>query len=733
MQVINALLSFFSFAVLLGTQACGKKDSGHTPPALAPVSGVQSQSGKEYYFDHELSLKEGAKLTKLEAKIFKDISAKKPLQIGDIQAAHFETSLAEKDLSEKEASQIVLDFQSRYKELLRDLGTREVLEKIKPKIEKKIESITKDGRYLYDPEVTNVLDIFPRGASQCYSGTILFEYVYLGNREHSSPIIIGEHRVWILETGHILPGQIRSTAAGPRLYGFETTLRGIALKDYGETQDLNFPLRVINSLDGLVFEIFKRHMASHEQTQLRESLVRKAAKKYRIPYERLEGLIAKSALESNKQDRADLSSNPFALKKNQKGKLFLNNTALGFGALRLPLESSIPPYADRMAVAGNNTRVFASEMERVRKLSSMLTETYVFKIDPDKGVISIGLENGEIILQEPLKGRRVLTYLKSYSLWDPKGALDSCEVKAGCSEAEIAFLVERNARQAFLIVIFEDGSFLNFDIFQKRVSRPLAFPEGYHFFYMDELQEFLVGGHQEATTWRLLPMHSHLRESLPMSKIEKGDYEYLRNSQDYVFLFSPDNRMRVYGKRARSQKILLDIPVDGVWGGQYFEVTGKHLMVGTEGKIALFDLSSGKKIRDMEVDEYEAICQGLPPDMHCHGLKASGESDDLAVSLDIRNYGDTGPAHAELLLDDINSDLLKEKTEKFRQDEEEKWAKWQEDQEEEKDHKDEGPPATWVDKKLMKESAPRQKKSQLNHGQRYPRYNQYPAYVSYPK
>lgn len=146
--------------------------------------------------------------------------------------------------------------------------------------------------YDYYAHANTIIDIYKNNASQCYSGTALFEVLFRDSIGLAG--FLSANRVVIFESGHVLPGFVMKRGAGFRLYGIETTAAGRGLVDYGPTKDLNQPMRIVDANDFIVVELLKAFLDKDQTEDFVQAILKNTGTKYDIPVERLEQKIQDS-------------------------------------------------------------------------------------------------------------------------------------------------------------------------------------------------------------------------------------------------------------------------------------------------------------------------------------------------------------------------------------------------------------------------------------------------------
>ena len=112
----------------------------------------------------------------------------------------------------------------------------------------------------YQEDTVGIDHAFLNNQLQCYSGTYLFNLVArkaLGTdefRRHNVVVIFRKH--------HVLPGYMEKTKDGFRLTGIETTMSGPSLVDFGMTDSLPQPIRVVDAEHFAMTEIMKDRMGN---------------------------------------------------------------------------------------------------------------------------------------------------------------------------------------------------------------------------------------------------------------------------------------------------------------------------------------------------------------------------------------------------------------------------------------------------------------------------------------
>jgi len=257
-----------------------------------------------------------AQLTDEQTQIYSRVNAEQTVQFGDIskafineharefvaredKAGHVSGSL--EDNAKSFAGLITMEVTNRVGNHVVNLGQN--FEIIKMQTEKSLEA---KQPLLYNIDSNSPFDLMLDNKMQCYSGTVYHQFQWrAGTRQEFA----SKNPVVIYEFGHILPGYVGLEQGNYHLYGVETTVDGLGLKDYGLTKDLNRAMRVIDADMFALIEIFKGQIANTDD--VRSAALKLTAAKYMIPLDTLEALVAaqaKGAISASGVDEAFLNS-----------------------------------------------------------------------------------------------------------------------------------------------------------------------------------------------------------------------------------------------------------------------------------------------------------------------------------------------------------------------------------------------------------------------------------------
>ena len=221
------------------------------------------------------------------------------------------THALESDRSAKDLEKVLLSISAGFAGGVFDL---------KPYYEKNIEDkIWRGQETLYNVNAINLFDPVSTNRMQCYSGTLQFISALMSQ--------VPSHReqaVLIFTDGHVLPGILENSSGKYKLAGVETTARGQARLDYGNTEETKGRVRVVTLNDFLIVEALKNDIANLK-------LVLDST----LPNLKSFGFKPEQLLA---YEDMDFGSNPFSK---------LNQTPFAFGNVSLPEADTRRPHIDR--------------------------------------------------------------------------------------------------------------------------------------------------------------------------------------------------------------------------------------------------------------------------------------------------------------------------------------------------------------------------------------------------
>lgn len=191
--------------------------------------------------------------------------------------------------------------------------------------------------------------VYREGAAQCYSGTSLFEVLF--RKTFGQGIFKELNRVVIFEAGHILPGYAIRNENRWHLYGVETTVAGKAVTDFGYTNDIKEPIRVVDANDFVVTEIFKRHLDSARAELMVKAILKSTADQYEIEVEALEKMI-QSKVGSVVSSSKGIGTAKLTKESWSSGKI--NSSPFSFGSADIPNGRQPRIKADQLQPRGDH-------------------------------------------------------------------------------------------------------------------------------------------------------------------------------------------------------------------------------------------------------------------------------------------------------------------------------------------------------------------------------------------
>jgi hypothetical protein len=140
------------------------------------------------------------------------------------------------------------------------------------------ELINSKGRTgVYNIDATNIMDIITQNRMQCYSGTYAF-LVLLNTTPKTNWLNQNNRAVVIFRSGHVLPGFMTKSNIGWILTGYETTVEGNGLVNFGRATNLPKDLVVVDAKDFEIAEIFKDAFTSSDS--VRSQMIERARRDF---------------------------------------------------------------------------------------------------------------------------------------------------------------------------------------------------------------------------------------------------------------------------------------------------------------------------------------------------------------------------------------------------------------------------------------------------------------------
>ena len=176
----------------------------------------------------------------------------------------------------------------------------------------------------YNRDYTSVFSALFANRMQCYSGTMLFSFIYARLKKSA---YFDSNQVFIYEDGHVLPGYMLKMEGQWHLFGVETTLNGKAKKIYGSTSGLR-GVRVVDAHVALGIEALKDRITN--KAFVVKTALEKTAKLYDIPLDQTEGSLSNVLIPIN----GSIGSNTAI----ENTSVYLNASLFSFGD-----SSHVPP------------------------------------------------------------------------------------------------------------------------------------------------------------------------------------------------------------------------------------------------------------------------------------------------------------------------------------------------------------------------------------------------------
>lgn len=280
MKRIYSLVGLMALSVSCASEKKQASDSAPERRVSLPVS---------------FQLKADANLTERERSILAELNS-----VGSVSASLVAEALLERHVNYFESTRLPIEPHADLKDFeewidtlsAATLGTKNP-HQLKIAYEADLDQMLAPSHLQYSEKARTVVHGKLFSALQCYSGTTLFELIYQKKRNHLELRLtpFDENRVVIFEAGHALPGYVLRTPSGFRLYGIETTVSGLGIKDFGPTSQIEQPIRVIDSGHFMWVETFKQHLSPESVPGLVAALVQDAADRYEINSKKLEAMI----------------------------------------------------------------------------------------------------------------------------------------------------------------------------------------------------------------------------------------------------------------------------------------------------------------------------------------------------------------------------------------------------------------------------------------------------------
>ena len=156
-------------------------------------------------------------------------------------------------------------------------------------------SIAGDQPILKNANASTVADFYKTTKLNARSGTYTF-FLSLLPQFKTAKEFNDQHLVFIFETGHVLPGFMVPEEKKWRLYGIEMTASGDGIRDYGLTENLDQPIRIIEAIYALkvIADESKIRANPSLATKILQKSIKMTAKHYEISEEKTELKIAEA-------------------------------------------------------------------------------------------------------------------------------------------------------------------------------------------------------------------------------------------------------------------------------------------------------------------------------------------------------------------------------------------------------------------------------------------------------
>jgi hypothetical protein len=307
----------------------------------------------QFIFQSQLKVSEPSSLEADKKAVYKSIQEKKPLDFKTLTKL-FETFHLDYYNENKSPSLAEKSYQNDLKDILKDINNKSDLDVYALKLQAESAVSSKTGEPVdYVFESNTIPDIFSDSSLQCYSGTSLFEVV--ARRHYGNDNYHSLNRVIIFEPGHVLPGFMVKVKNRWRLYGVEMTVSGRGMMDFGWTDEIKLPIRVVDANHWIVTEIFQEDLDPKQIEPMATDILEYTAQRYNLSLKTLEAAIESSSkstevIETSKGVETPTLASNYS-KSNQP--TVINSSFFSFGSADVPTNRQTRTYQDEVIPRGD--------------------------------------------------------------------------------------------------------------------------------------------------------------------------------------------------------------------------------------------------------------------------------------------------------------------------------------------------------------------------------------------